>query len=238
PQGPQHPDPALAAGGGRHLQESVVPARLQAPGPARRDRGDAGQHRPAGGAAGDHRPGRGRGQRLRGAVREVACPGRAGPRLPSPAAPGKGFCSAACLPRSLRIVRDHRRLIAGADNENPIRETTMGKLSIISTAIVVACVAGCGDRPTTTTDTATAPPAPPPPKPAPPVPVDPEPRRFDCQADTAVVVLNDTARVSLPGGERYTLQKIADSDPEVYIGDSLYFTLGADAAHLSQQDGM
>lgn len=117
----------------------------------------------------------------------------------------------------------------------------MGKLSIISTAIVVACVAGCGDRPATTADTATAPPAAtatPPAKTATPVPVDPDARRFDCQADTAVVVLNDTARVSLPGGERYTLQKIADSDPEVYIGDSLYFTLGADAAHLSQQDGM
>lgn len=116
----------------------------------------------------------------------------------------------------------------------------MGKLSIITAAIIVSCVAGCGDQPATTADSA-APPAATEPAPAQattPAPLDPNARRFDCQADTAVVVLDGTARVTLPGGERHTLQKIADSDPEVYIGDSLYFTLGADAAHLSQQDGM
>src|SRR3546814_305783 len=75
-------------------------------------------------------------------------------------------------------------------------------------------------------------------KTATPAPVDPDARRFDCQADTAVVVLDGTARVTLPGGELHALQKVAESDPEVYVGDSLYFTLGADAAHLSQQDGM
>lgn len=116
----------------------------------------------------------------------------------------------------------------------------MGKLSIITAAIIVSCAAGCGDQPAATADSA-APPAATEPAPAQattPAPLDPDARRFDCQADTAVVVLDGTARVTLPGGERHTLQKIADSDPEVYIGDSLYFTLGADAAHLSQQDGM
>src|SRR3546814_9553218 len=96
------------------------------------------------------------------------------------------------------------------------------------------------DRAATTADTTTPPAAAEAPaaKTATPAPVDPDARRFDCQADTAVVVLDGTARVTLPGGELHALQKVAESDPEVYVGDSLYFTLGADAAHLSQQDGM
>ncbi|MFC3716880.1 hypothetical protein ACFONC_12030 [Luteimonas soli] len=116
----------------------------------------------------------------------------------------------------------------------------MGKLSIITVAVIASCVAGCGDRPAATADTAAAPAATEttPAKAVAPAPVDPDARRFDCQADTAVVVLDGTARATLPGGESYALEKIADSDPEVYVGDSLYFTLGADAAHLSQQDGM
>src|SRR3546814_1468302 len=111
----------------------------------------------------------------------------------------------------------------------------MGKLSIITAAVIASCVAGCGDRAATTADTTTPPAAA---ETATPAPVDPDARRFDCQADTAVVVLDGTARVTLPGGELHALQKVAESDPEVYVGDSLYFTLGADAAHLSQQDGM
>ena len=116
----------------------------------------------------------------------------------------------------------------------------MGKLSIFTAAIIVSCLAGCGDRSEDTAASA-APPAAAdttPAKTATPAPMDPDARRFDCQGDTDVVVLDGTARVTLPGGESYALQKVADSDPEVYVGDSLYFTLGADAAHLSQQDGM
>src|SRR3546814_18989497 len=75
-------------------------------------------------------------------------------------------------------------------------------------------------------------------KTATPAPVDPDDRRFDCQADTAVVVLDGTARVTLPGGELHALQKVAESDPEVYASDSLYFTLVADAADLSPPHGM
>ena len=116
----------------------------------------------------------------------------------------------------------------------------MGKLSIIAAVAIVSCAASCGDRPAATANTDVRPAAAEttPAKTAPPAPVDPDARRFDCQGDTDVVVLYGTARVTLPGGESYALQKVADSDPEVYVGDSLYFTLGADAAHLSQQDGM
>src|SRR3546814_14738451 len=108
----------------------------------------------------------------------------------------------------------------------------MGKLSIITAAVIASCVAGCGDRAATTADTTTPPAAA---ETATPAPVDPDARRFDCQADTAVVVLDGTARVTLPGGELHALQQVADRDPAVYVGDSLYFTLGADAAHLSTQ---
>ncbi len=116
----------------------------------------------------------------------------------------------------------------------------MGKFSIVTAAVIASCVAGCGDRPTPTADTAAPPTAAQtaPAKTATSAPADPDARRFDCQADTGVVLLDGTAQVTLPGGESYALQKVADSDPQVYVGDSLYFTLGADAAHLSQQDGM
>src|SRR3546814_9285654 len=123
----------------------------------------------------------------------------------------------------------------GTENGNPVRKITMGKLSIITAAVIASCVAGCGDRAATTADTTTPPAAA---ETATPAPVDPDARRFDCQADTAVVVLDGTARVTLPGGELHALPKVADSDPEVYVGDALYFTLGADAAHLSPQEGM
>ena len=116
----------------------------------------------------------------------------------------------------------------------------MGKLSIFVAIAIASCAAGCGDRSAATANTDVPPAAAEttPAKTATPAPVDPDARRFDCQAGTDVVVLDGTARVTLPGGESYALQKVADSDPEVYVGDSLYFTLGADAAHLSQQDGM
>ena len=62
--------------------------------------------------------------------------------------------------------------------------------------------------------------------------------RYACDAGASVVVLRDgTARAALPSGERYDLARVAGSEPAVYAGSSLYFTLGADAAHLSQQDG-
>ena len=63
-------------------------------------------------------------------------------------------------------------------------------------------------------------------------------QHYGCQAGTGVELLDDgTARVSLPGGERHTLTRVANSDPQVYAGDSLYFTIQEDAAYLSQQDG-
>lgn len=62
--------------------------------------------------------------------------------------------------------------------------------------------------------------------------------RYACDAGATVVVLRDgNARAVLPGGERYDLSRVAGSEPAVYAGSSLYFTLGADSAHLSQQDG-
>src|SRR3546814_13356371 len=110
----------------------------------------------------------------------------------------------------------------------------MGKLSIITAAVIASCVAGCGDRAATTADTTTPPAAA---ETATPAPVDPDARRFDCQADPAVVVLDGTARVTLTGGELHALQKVADSDQEVYVGDSMYFPLGPVEDHLSHQQG-
>jgi len=107
----------------------------------------------------------------------------------------------------------------------------MRKLPAIAAAFLLSCVAGCGERPATTDTTASTA------TPAPAAPVDPDALRYDCQADTSVAVADGTARVTLPGGERHELARVADSDPEVYTGDSLYFTVGADAAYLSQQDG-
>jgi hypothetical protein len=118
----------------------------------------------------------------------------------------------------------------------------MGKLSSLTPVLLLACLAGCGDHSAATetetdpdaaragTATETAPAAA--------GEDDNVAARYACQADTDVVVLDDgSARVSLPGGERHTLNRIADSDPPVYAGDSLFFTIQADAAHLSQQDG-
>ena len=130
----------------------------------------------------------------------------------------------------------------------------MHTLSIFTATALLACLAGCG--------------GPKPPEPASPAPGTPgsAPRaaaaapaapaatapdgdvvhRFDCQAGTTVALLeNGDARVSLPGGERYVLSPVAGSEPRVYTGDSLYFTIaaartdaGTRTAYLSQQDGM
>src|SRR3546814_12654484 len=70
-------------------------------------------------------------------------------------------------------ARNHRRLTGGTENGSPVRKITMGKLSIITAAVIASFVAGCGDRAATTADT-TPPPAPP--DTAPPPPLDPDAR--------------------------------------------------------------
>ena len=114
----------------------------------------------------------------------------------------------------------------------------MHKLPAIALALLLACAAGCGDRPAPDDTGATAP------RPAdgaaPPATDGDEgvARRFDCQPDTRVVLFDDgSARATLPGGERHPLAPVAGSDPPVYTGNSLYFTITADGAYLSQQDG-
>ncbi|MDN5782693.1 MAG: hypothetical protein L0H23_11870, partial [Luteimonas sp.] len=103
--------------------------------------------------------------------------------------------------------------------------------------LLAGCLAGCGDRSPATPASAAIAPA----TPTPPASVEDDGNvatRYTCQADTEVVLLeHGAARVSLPGGERHSLERVAGSDPQVYAGDSLYFTLGADSAHLSQEDG-
>src|SRR3546814_16660534 len=114
----------------------------------------------------------------------------------------------------------------------------MGKLSIIAAVAIASCAAGCADRPAATANT-DAPPAAAqttPAKTATPAPVDPDARRFDRQADTAVVVLDGLARVTLPAGERYPLHKVADTDRQVYLAASMYFTLRSDAPPLHHQE--
>src|SRR3546814_21036212 len=54
-------------------------------------------------------------------------------------------------------ARNHRRLTGGTENGNPVRKITMGKLSIITAAVIASCVAGCGDRAAPTADTPTPP---------------------------------------------------------------------------------
>ena len=107
--------------------------------------------------------------------------------------------------------------------------------ALAATVLLCGAVAGCGDRSATTAvDT----PEPGTASKAPTSADEHVTHRYSCQADTAVELLDDgTARVSLPGGERHTLTPVANSDPQVYTGDSLYFTVEEDTAHLSQQDG-
>ena len=61
--------------------------------------------------------------------------------------------------------------------------------------------------------------------------------RYTCEAGTNVAMLRDGhARVSLPDGSSVDLARIAGSQPAVFTGSSLYFTIGDRGAHLSQQD--
>lgn len=62
--------------------------------------------------------------------------------------------------------------------------------------------------------------------------------RFACDPDTVVDILKDgRAQVSLPDGLQVGLGKIANSDPPVYTGANLYFTISGNQAHLSQDNG-
>jgi hypothetical protein len=60
---------------------------------------------------------------------------------------------------------------------------------------------------------------------------------YACDAGTSVAMLqNGRARVSLPDGSSVDLARVAGSQPAVFAGSSLYFTIGDRDAHLSQQD--
>ena len=110
--------------------------------------------------------------------------------------------------------------------------------ALAATVLVCAAAAGCGDRPAATAARTPEPVATAPPSADASSADEHVTRRFSCQAGTGVELLDDgTVRVSLPGGERHALTRVAGSDPQVYTGDSLYFTIQAGAAHLSQQDG-
>ena len=62
--------------------------------------------------------------------------------------------------------------------------------------------------------------------------------RFACDPDTVVDILtDDRAQVSLPDGQQVGLGKVANSDPPVYTGANLFFTISGDQAHLSQDSG-
>ncbi len=62
--------------------------------------------------------------------------------------------------------------------------------------------------------------------------------RYSCQAHTKVAITNDgRARVSLPDGRVVDLDKVVGSTPADFTGSSLYLTIGAHDASLSQDDG-
>lgn len=111
-------------------------------------------------------------------------------------------------------------------------------MRIPSAIVLIALAAGCtADRDdaanagTIDMPAAAAPAAP---------PADEDPNvvmRYACDADTVVVVLrNGSARVSLPEGRDVDLSRIAGSQPPIFAGSSLYFTVGDEQAHLSQGD--
>ena len=109
---------------------------------------------------------------------------------------------------------------------------------LAATVLLCAAAAGCGDRPAATAAQTPEPGTTAPPPAEGPGTDEHVTRRFSCQAGTGVELLDDgTVRVSLPGGERHALTRVAGSEPQVYTGDSLYFTVQEGAAHLSQQDG-
>lgn len=63
--------------------------------------------------------------------------------------------------------------------------------------------------------------------------------RYACDPDTVVDVLEggQAARATLPDGTRVDLGKVEGSDPPVYRGLNLFFTIGDGQAHLSQESG-
>lgn len=106
---------------------------------------------------------------------------------------------------------------------------------IIALSLLFACTAGC-DNPDTPAAGEPATSAPVPKATSatatPPIPDADVARRFDCQAHTTVVVLQDgSAQVTLPGGDRHALAAIAGSDPQAYSGETLNFTIYPDATH-------
>ena len=61
--------------------------------------------------------------------------------------------------------------------------------------------------------------------------------RYACEGDTKVEILGDSARAVLPDNRVVSLTKVAGSMPPTFAGDSLYFAIGSNDAHLSQEDG-
>lgn len=63
--------------------------------------------------------------------------------------------------------------------------------------------------------------------------------RYACDPDTVVDVLQgeQAARATLPDGTRVDLGKVEGSEPPVYRGLNLFFTIGDREAHLSQESG-
>lgn len=111
--------------------------------------------------------------------------------------------------------------------------------AVVLIALLAGCTAGHDDAADAgTTDgmpaASNAPAAPV----APPADEDPNVvMRYACDADTVVVVLrNGSARVSLPEGRDVDLSRITGSQPPIFAGNSLYFTVGDEQAHLSQGD--
>jgi hypothetical protein len=61
--------------------------------------------------------------------------------------------------------------------------------------------------------------------------------RYACQGDTRIEILGERARALLPDGRVVDMVKVAGSMPPTFTGDSLYFAIGSNDAHLSQEDG-
>ena len=61
--------------------------------------------------------------------------------------------------------------------------------------------------------------------------------RYACEGDTKVEILGDSARAALPDNRVVSLTKVAGSMPPTFAGDSLYFAIGSNDAHLSQEAG-
>ena len=61
--------------------------------------------------------------------------------------------------------------------------------------------------------------------------------RYACDGDTKVEILGDNARAVLPDSRVVSLTKVAGSMPPTFAGGSLYFAIGSNDAHLSQEDG-